>query len=60
MKVEPEGSLRKASLKRCLWMDKKGRTSEGKQNEADRRIALHQQRCLTTGGHISRVSGANC
>lgn len=40
MKVGLEGSLRKALLKGCLWMNESGGSSEGVQDEASLRSKL--------------------
>lgn len=47
MKVELEGSLRKALLKGCLWMGESGENSEGGQDEAGQRPKLQLQLCST-------------
>jgi hypothetical protein len=41
MKVELEGSLRKAMLKGCLWMNNSEEASEGEQDEASQQHAKH-------------------
>lgn len=45
MKVGLEGSLRKALLKGCLWMNENGGSSEGGQDEAGQQPRLQHQRC---------------
>jgi hypothetical protein len=47
MKVGFEGSLRKALLKGCLWMNESGESSEGVQDEASLQSKLFEHRLPT-------------
>lgn len=47
MKVELESLLKKALLKRCLWMGENGGNSEGGENEASQQLTLWQQQWFT-------------
>jgi len=47
MKVELEGSLRKALLKRCLWMGESEGGSEGGQDEISQKSIFWQQQRFT-------------
>lgn len=46
MKVELEGSLRKALLKGWLWMDENGGSLEDGQDEASQKLARSTERFL--------------
>jgi hypothetical protein len=56
MKVGLEGSLRKALLKECLWMNESGESSEGAQDEASLQSKLLEQRLLTAKAYAEAPS----
>jgi len=41
--VEFEGTLEKAALKECLWMEKNGESQEGENDEASQRHAKRKK-----------------
>ena len=47
MKVELEGSIRKALLKECLWMGESEGNSEGGEDEASQQPRTSNKRCST-------------
>ena len=54
MKVELEGSLRKALLKGWLWMDENGGSLEDGQDEASQKLARSTERFpLEEDGDVS-------
>lgn len=56
MKVGLEGSLRKALLKGCLWMNESGGSSEGVQDEASLQSKLLEQRWSTAKTYAEALS----
>jgi hypothetical protein len=56
MKVGLEGSLRKALLKGCLWMNESGGSLEGVQDEASLRSKLLEQRLPTAKAYAEASS----
>jgi len=56
MKVGLEGSLRKALLKECLWMNESGENSEGGQDEASQQPRLLERHRSTAETYAEAFS----